>query len=370
MTTVQSLLGRPVGWLAGKLADDGSAENVNGGNDQREIVLSTRIRLARNLADHRFRNGLTTVDQRSLVDHIDVMARQAIRWRDCLGFDLSHLGEIERTTLLERRLISRDLVQADHPAALLTNPDQTHALMINEEDHLRLQVLRPGLALIEALEEAVALDRRLEEQLSWAVDSRYGYLTACPTNVGTGLRASVMVHLPGLAETDELPRALRGLTKLRLVARGLYGEGSDATGHFLQVSNQATLGRSEEEITRQLADVVKRLIRYEGLARTQLLERRRSLIEDRVFRAWGVLVYARRLTSKELIEQLGWLRLGRGLGLLQHPNYDLIDELFLDGQPGHLQILYPAATAADLRDEVRATHVRQRLTEGTGSSAS
>jgi protein arginine kinase len=240
---------------------------------------------------------------------------RATGWDDALVFHLRDLEVPERQALGERQLISRDLAAGKRVSALYASPDEHIAVMINEEDHLRIQVITHGLALSESLTRAVELDRQLEAQISYAVSARHGYLSACPTNTGTGMRASVMLHLPALAETQDLRQVLRGLSKLHMTVRGLHGEGSEASGHFYQISNQRSLGQSEEDIVAHIQEAVARIIEYERLARAALLSRNRTRIEDRVWRALGLLTHARSVAYDELIDQLSWIRLGAALDL-------------------------------------------------------
>lgn len=323
------------------------------------IVLSSRIRLARNLRGHAFRRQLDIDQQEALVMDLASTARTCPAWRrPPHRLHLEQLAECERLVLLERRLISRELAQQDEPAAVLVEPDGSASMMINEEDHVRLQVLAPGLRIEEVLARAIALDAGLEERLPWASDDRWGYLTSCPTNIGTGLRASVMMHLPALAETQELPRVLRALGKLAMTARGLLGEGSEATGHHYQISNQRTLGRTEGAIAADLQQAVEQLLRAEQLCREVLLDRQRWRLEDKVHRAWGLLTHARSLTSNELVAELGWLRLGRSLKLIERPSTNALDALLVMAQPGHLCLHHPEAADEALRDRLRAELVR------------
>ncbi|MBA3684103.1 MAG: protein arginine kinase [Planctomycetes bacterium] len=323
-----------------------------------DIVISSRIRLARNLATFPFQRKLSRNRQQDLVAQLATKVTKATAWPSPLTLQMTELSEVERAALVERQLISRDLATGKRPAAVHVSPDETCSLMINEEDHLRLQVITPGLSLRKGIEQAVALDQSLEPHVEWAVHPQYGYLSACPTNTGTGLRASVMLHLPALAETQELRQVLRGLGKLHMTVRGLHGEGSEASGHYYQVSNQRSLGSTEQEIVDAIVETVDKIVAYEELARQALLDNNRPKLEDRAWRAWGLLTHARTLTYDELIDQLSWLRLGAALAILPAQDWTVLDRIFLQGQPAHLQLQHDHAAIPEARDRLRADLVR------------
>ena len=333
---------------------------LNSPGETEGIAISSRVRLARNLRNQQFRRQLSDAAQADLVATLNEMVDQALDWPERLRIDLPQIGAEERQALLERRLISRELSTGSSPSGLVVRSDEQVGLMLNEEDHVRLQAVQPGLAVEAALAQATEVDQRLETHLPWAIHDRYGYLTSCPTNTGTGLRASVMLHLPALAETRELAKALRAIGKVHMTVRGQYGEGSEAAGHYYQVSNQRTLGMSEADIASALGDTVDSLITYERLARQALLARRRSRIEDKVFRAWGLLTHARRLTSAETTEQLSWLRLGVAMNMLE-VDWATLDRLFIATEPAHMQLAAGAGANAEHRDEARASLVRAAL---------
>lgn len=348
MSGLAPLLSRPVPWLASPGQHDG-------------IVVSTRVRLARNCSGYAFRRRLSRHRQQELVDHLLAAAARLPELRDACHLRLDELDETERQALVERQLASRELANGKHPAGLSVSADQVVSLMANEEDHIRLQVTDAGLHPEANLALAQRIDRALGASLGWAFHDRFGYLTACPTNVGTGMRASAMLHLPALAETGELKAALRGLQSLHMTVRGLHGEGSEPSGHFFQISNQRALGMTEESIAGGITETVDRLVAYERLARQSLLERSRWRLEDKVFRAWGLLTHARALTSEELVGELSWIRMGAACDLLAFRNWAVLDRLFVAGQPAHLQLQHPLASDAPLRDRLRADLVRQAL---------
>ncbi len=335
------------GWLASPGAHDG-------------IVIASRVRLARNLAGTAFRRTLPRPGQLELVARILAAAAAACPWPEALHLTVHRLGAVNRTLLSERQLCSRELIDGKHPAALHASRDGRMAIMGNEEDHVRVQAIMPGLDLAGALAQARACEQALGRELPWAFADRLGYLTACHTNVGTGMRASVMLHLPALAETGELKGVLHGAAKLHLAVRGRHGEGSEPTGHVYQISNLRSLGRDEAAISAQVADAAERIVAAEREARTALLAERLRL-EDRVLRAHAVLATARILGSDEAHEQLGWLRLGVATGLLPGIGWPLCDRLGLHVQPGHLQAMHKDAAEPAQRDRLRARLVRDSL---------
>ncbi|MDA3961578.1 MAG: ATP--guanido phosphotransferase [Planctomycetota bacterium] len=347
MSDLSTLANQAAGWL-------------KSGGEHADVVVSSRVRLARNVSGHPFRRELDSIAQEELVAELLATVDQATDWHDGLSLELGELSSVERKVLLERRLISREMVSAKHPGGLVVDSDEGRAVMINEEDHARIQALAPGLAVDACLDQAVALDRSLEHHLPWAISTEYGYLTSCPTNTGTGMRASVMMHLPALAETKEISAALRGIAKLHLTVRGLFGEGSQASGHYYQVSNQRTLGMTEHDIATTIGETVSNLVSYEQMARESMLNHRRSQLEDRVFRAWGLLTAARRLSGDELVDQLSWVRLGRAVGIVDC-TWETLDRIFLQCQAAHLELQHPEARDAETRDEIRAGLVRTWL---------
>jgi protein arginine kinase len=330
---------------------------ADAGDDR--IVLASRVRLARNVAGTRFRRTLARPEQTELVGRVLAACREALPWDDPLHVQVHRLGPANRGVLSERQLCSRELTDAKHPTGLHARDDGLVAIMGNEEDHVRLQSLAPGLDLTAALAAAVGADRRLAARLGWAVHPELGYLTACHTNVGTGMRASVMLHLPALAETGELKAVLHGAAKLGLAVRGRQGEGSEPGGHVYQLSNLRSLGHSEDQVCAEVAEAARAVVEAERLARTALLAARVRL-EDKVFRAWGMLTGARILAGDEAYDLLGWLRVGRSLDLIPVP-WEVLDRLWLQIQPHHLQALYKEAAETGPRDRIRARLVRDSL---------
>jgi len=343
-----------------------AGEWLRGVGPMSDVVISTRVRLARNLAGTPFLSRCTHDQLRELEARLRAAILEAGIARNLFYVDVAAAGTVDRQLLVERHLISREHAAADHPRGVAISGDETAAIMVNEEDHLRVQVLRSGLALQEAAEQVNAIDDRLEERLDYAFHSRYGYLTACPTNVGTGMRLSVMVHLPGLKLTGSIKKVVQACRDMRVAIRGMYGEGTDAIGDFFQISNQTSLGRTESQIVEEFRDlIVPQVARYEHAARQALLADHRLFLEDKVFRAAGVLRSARTISSEETLYLLSLVRLGVLLGLMTQVDLRLVGELFLVTQAAHLQrVLGREMPQPTQRDEARAEYIRRRLGAG------
>lgn len=328
-----------------------------------DIVLSSRVRLARNLAGFPFPNKAGPEDRRQILALFEHQVTHGglapcLRW-----VDLSLTPALGRGALAERQLMSRQHAKGDSPRALAYSaPDERLSVMVLEEDHLRLQVMRRGLALAEARAQVNEADDRIEAVLDYAFHPRFGYLTACPTNVGTGIRVSVMLHLPGLKLTGEIDKVRRAAKSMNLAVRGFYGEGSEPQGDFCQLSNQTTLGRSEEDILNDFeGHVLPQVIEYERLARRTLVEKRRVILEDRVFRAYSTLRSARLLKTEEALELLSLTRLGVLTGLLSCVELSTVQQLVLLVQPAHLQQALGIELDQSARRIERATLVRRTL---------
>jgi len=327
-----------------------------------EIVISSRIRLARNVAGSPFLSRASRNQRGNLETKIRDTILNAQIAPQTLYVDLDSAPEIDRTLLVERHLISKPHAAAEGARGVAIGEDETVSIMVNEEDHLRIQVLRSGLQLEEAWEQINQIDDRLESKLDWAFHPRFGYLTACPTNVGTGIRVSVMLHLPALKLTGEIEKVFRAAKDMRLAVRGLYGEGTEATGDFYQISNQTTLGKSEEEIISDFKhQVIPKIIDYEHHARRTLLNDRTVALDDKVCRALGILRSARLLASEETLFLLSHLRMGVNLGRVKDIDLRTLNELFLLTQPAHLQKIQGKKLEGDLRRAARADYIRQRL---------
>jgi protein arginine kinase len=332
----------------------------DGLGDDGDVIVSSRARLARNLTGFPFVNRATDDQQAEvvrLVRSIPLGQRDDWRW-----IDLASLDRQERRLLLERHLVSREFIEHDLPRAVGLGDGDRVSIMVNEEDHLRMQALVPGCDLPEAWRLVAALDGRLEQSAEIAVHPRWGYLTACPTNVGTAVRFSVMAHLPALRLTNEVERLKRAANVLDLAVRGFYGEGSESSGEFFQLSNQVTLGVSEPELLEHFSTViVPRIVAYERMAREMLLDRNRLGLEDRVHRSLGLLRAARLLTVEEAMKNLSRLRLGVVTGILPEVGLPTIHRLFLNVQPAHLIRAHPdlESSASGLR-ETEDERIRER----------
>jgi protein arginine kinase len=340
-----------------------SGEWLRGTGPESDIVISSRIRLARNLAAFPFTNR-SSAGQKA---EIETTLRDRIGKLDLeprlLYINVPGLSALDRQFLVERQLISRELAAAEGPRGVAVAPHENVSLMVNEEDHLRLQVMRSGFALDEAWQTIDKVDDLLEQRVSYAFSEEFGYLTACPTNVGTGMRSSVMLHLPALVLTKQIEKVFRALQKINLAVRGLYGEGSRASGDFYQISNQVTLGKSETTILGEIREVIPQIINYERQARSTLIRETRQALQDRVSRAFGTLCSATMMTSEETMDLLSSVRLGINLGLLDDLTIPTVNELFIHTQPAHLQKLMGASLDGEERNAARARYLRTRLRE-------
>lgn len=324
-----------------------------------DLALSTRIRLARNLRAYPFPNCMTgaqreelskTVTETINADHAFMLAQMA------------QLPIRERKLLVERHLISPGLAAAERGSVLISK-DETLSIMIGEEDHLRIQCLLPGLQLEEADRISMSLDEKLSETLEYAFDAELGYLTACPTNVGSGMRASVMLHLPALALTGQVEALLKAVSKLGYAVRGIYGEGSSAPGHIYQISNQVTLGILEEDIISNLTATVKQVMDREEGIRATLQDNNRLDLEDLVYRSLGILRYARKLNTQEAMEHISNLKLGCGLHMIAPDKQPLLNRLLTDVQSASLEQRAGKELSAEQHNEERATLIREAVVQ-------
>ena len=329
------------------------------------IVLSSRIRLARNMAGYAFPPRAREGERLRVLHHLRDVASRIASLRDAAFVRVDECSVQERRLLYERHLVSRELAGLDHSgeavgagAVFVTGEA---GLMVNEEDHLRLQVFRSGFDVLGALREAGRMDRELGSALPYAFHPEFGFLTACPTNTGTGMRASVLIHLPGLVLTQEIAKVLQGLQHMGLTYRGLYGEGSDVLGNFFQISNQTTLGRSEEELADQLVRVVRRVIEREEESRRVLLRDAGYIIEDKLWRAYGTLRHARNLPADEAMNLLSGVRLAAGLNLFSGLSVYTLNKLLIFSQSAHLSHAEGRVLTDGEANLARARYVRQVL---------
>jgi protein arginine kinase len=333
--------------------------------DNGDIVLSSRIRLARNLRNYPFPHRATDSQLEeiltqtiSAIDHIPTNNGKFTTIR------LDGLAPLERVVLVEKHLVSRNFLEHPEHRALLLREDEAAGIMVNEEDHLRIQTILPGLKLDQAWEMASKLDDDLEATLDYAFDETHGYLTACPTNVGTGLRASVMLHLPALVMTDQSKKILPTLTHLGLNVRGLYGEGTEALGNLFQISNQVTLGHAEEDLIAKLLSATKQVVEQERSTREVLMKESRLQLEDRLCRSYGLLTQARLVPSEEALRLLSDVRLGADLDLIPNLDAQAVRELFLLIRAAFLQMMIGKEMAPAERDYYRAMVIRDHLKKG------
>lgn len=328
-----------------------------------DIVISSRIRLARNLRKLPFPLLAIDSQREELLQKVKEMIEQdplpLLEKMEMIRLD--QLSPLEKKVLVEKHLISPQLSDESRLGAVVISENEDVSIMLNEEDHIRIQCLYPGLQIDAAWNKANEIDDWIESQLDYAFDEERGYLTSCPTNVGTGIRASVMIHLPALVMTKQASRFLTALNQVGLAVRGIYGEGSEALGNLFQVSNQITLGQSETEIIEHLGGVVRQLIEHERAARDMLLHSMKLQLEDKIWRSFGILSNARSMESKEATARLSDVFLGVNLGMIQNLSASQINELWVMLQPGFLQTHFSEPLTPELRDERRATLIREQL---------
>lgn len=338
------------------------SEWLRGTGPESDIVVSTRIRLARNLAQFPFASKASDDVKAQIVGQMQGVLTELPIAKPLSWVDVEALNEVDRQFLVERQLISRELADSAWPRGVAVAQTEDVAIMVNEEDHLRLQVLRSGLAFDDCWEEMNAIDDAIEERVTYAFDDTFGYLTACPTNAGTGIRVSVMMHLPALVQTREVSKVFNALQKINVAVRGLYGEGSQALGDFYQISNQFTLGMSETQIIDKVREVIPMILKYERKARAEMLEAKRADLHDYISRCYGTLCSAQKLSSEETMQLLSSVRLGVNLGLIDSVRLQTLNQLFIQIQRAHLQKLKHVELSKSERDATRAALIRQRLT--------
>lgn len=328
------------------------------------IVISSRVRFARNLKER----PLPAIAKKPVLLSLMEEMKEAIMMLP--EMEAAVAKKLEDLTLLEKQiLVERHLMSCEHAAkgpgsALVLNQTETLSVMINEEDHLRMQAILPGLQLQRVFDMMHAVDNQLEEKLDFAFHPTLGYLTACPTNVGTGMRASVMLHLPGLVISEQINKIINSVNKMGLVVRGLYGEGSDAKGNLFQISNQTTLGEKEETILQRLSEVIEQILQHEQNARMIFLQQQPEVLLDQIGRAYGILLHAYSIMTKEALNLLSLLKLGIDLHFLPEENREVIDALFVETQPAHLQRgAKQSKMSAKERDLLRATLIRTKIKE-------
>ncbi|NLJ98636.1 MAG: protein arginine kinase [Tissierellia bacterium] len=326
---------------------------------EKDVVVSTRIRIARNLERYRFPHGMSLDESAKLTDEVLNAMKNFSGSRDYKFIKMNNLSPLDKMAFVEEHVISPGLIQKPDYSSFLLRDDENITIMINEEDHLRVQSLLPGLNFKEGWKLCNDMDDFLEENLDFAFHQDFGYLTCCPTNAGTGLRASVMVHIPSIVMTGYVNSLIQGLNKIGLTVRGIYGEGSKAIGNLYQISNQTTLGEKEEIIIEKLNNILYQIINKERIARNTLLEGRRKEMEDRIFRSLGLLKYSRIMNSKEAMVHLSNVRLGKEMGIIKDVEYDDITNLMIEIQPASIQKSIDEELSKEERDIRRADLLRK-----------
>lgn len=348
MMRFSTLLKHPADWMTGEAEGNG-------------VVLTSRVRLARNLRHEPFPGWATKERRVQVLERVKPEVEGLPEMKDGFSQELDGLSSLQKQVLVERHLISREQAARGEGSAAIVNRKQALSLMINEEDHLRMQAIRPGLALSEAYDLVSTIDGQLEGNLEFAFDHELGYLSACPTNLGTGMRASAMLHLPGLVLSDQIGQVLQAVGKLQLAVRGFFGEGTESLGNLFQISNQSTLGESEDTIIRRLERVIEQVASHERNARLKLIEDDPEMVFDRVGRAYGNLRHAYVIASKEALNLLSLLRLGAEMGFFPTETVRTCDSLLMEIQPAHLQLHAGKKLTPEQRDSIRAEIIRTRL---------
>lgn len=338
-----------------------TGEWLKGTGPSSHIVMSSRIRLARNLAKIPFPNRASKKALQDVVDNLQQAMKEIDFFKSATMFLMSDLDNIDKQFLIERHLMSHEHAANSEGKALVVSDEEVLSVMVNEEDHLRIQVMQSGLNLSETWNIINAVDDSLSKKLDYAYLGNWGYLTACPTNTGTAMRGSVMLHLPALVMTKQINKVLAAIAKLSFASRGFYGEGTQARGNIYQISNQVSLGHSEEDIIQNINGLIRQVIEQEEQARQALLLQNRAMLEDKIFRSLGVLKNAYIISSQETIELLSMVRLGIDLGIITIVDRATINELFITIQPAHLQKIEGKKLSSAARDTRRATLIREKL---------
>ncbi|MDQ8202117.1 protein arginine kinase [Pelagicoccus sp. SDUM812003] len=339
----------------------GKSEVIEASAKKCPVVLMTRIRLARNLADVPFPGWAKESRKREVLETCLPAVASLPQMKRGISAEIHSLSDLEREILVERHLISRELSSHAEEAGVVISKDQSISVMINEEDHLRIQVIKSGYRFKQAWGVIDGLDTALEDQLDFAFSEKVGYLTACPTNLGTGMRASAMMHLPALVISSQMEKVVRAVNQLGIAVRGLFGEGSDASGSIFQISNQTTLGESEEEIIKRLSAVLRTIIDQEMNAREKILEKDPNKLFDKIGRAYGILQNSHLLTSSECMNLASLVRFGVDLEMFPEKTRNVVDRMFIECQPGHVK--YHAGNDIDsgARDAFRAQYMRRQF---------
>lgn len=326
-----------------------------------DIVISTRVRLARNISKIPFTHWANKKKREEVLSLLREAVKNSNLLKDSLYIKMADLSDLDKQFLIERHLMSPEHAHGAEYKVLVIEPREIISVMGNEEDHLRFQVIQSGFNLRDAWILIDKLDTELNQILEYAYSIKWGYLTACPTNTGTGMRASLMMHLPALVMTKQISKVLQALTKLGVVVRGLYGEGTEAIGNFFQISNQVTLGRPEEDIIGNFERIVNQVVTREAQARRYLMLKEKESIKDKIWRAYGTLKSARIITSNETTNLMSNVRLGVNLGILPAVTMKVVNEIFIMTQPAHLQKMENKILSSDQRDIKRSDFIRKKL---------
>ena len=338
-----------------------TCEWLRGTGPNSDIVMSSRVRLARNLEKTPFSHWATKKQEKEILESLEEAVLGTEMLANSLHVRMAEIDDVDKQFLLERHLISREHIVHPECKSVVIGDKEIINVMINEEDHLRIQAMQSGFNLQECWRIADRLDDALHKKVKYAFSVEWGYLTACPTNTGTGLRASVMLHLTSLVMTKQISRVLQAITKLGMTARGLYGEGTEAEGNFFQISNQITLGSAEVDIVDNLERIIRQVIGHEENARKTLMKQNREVLQDKIWRANGTLRSAHIMNTKETMSLLSMVRLGVDMGLINDIDRRAVNELFILTQPAHLQKIEGRVLSSAQRDVKRANLVRRRL---------
>ena len=338
-----------------------TCEWLRGTGPNSDIVMSSRIRLARNLESIPFSHWASKKQEKESMESLERAVMGAEIMKGSLFVRIVEIDDVDKQFLLERHLVSREHIVHPEFRAVVIGDKEVINVMVNEEDHLRIQVMQSGFNLQECWRIASRLDDVLHKKVKFAFNGELGYLTACPTNTGTGLRASVMLHLPSLVMTKQIGRVLQAITKLGMTARGLYGEGTEAEGNFFQISNQVTLGSAEEDIIDNMERIIRQVIGHEENSRKTLMKQNREMLQDKIWRANGTLRSAHIISTKEMMGLLSMVRLGVDMGIITDIDRRAVNELFILTQPAHLQKIEGRVLSSAQRDIKRANLIRRRL---------
>ena len=325
------------------------------------IVMSSRVRLARNLAEKPFPNKARKKELNEILATVVSATEHIEFFKKSILLKINELDNVDKQFLIERHLMSHEHASNPEGKALIVSEEEVLSVMVNEEDHLRLQVMQSGFNLNETWEIANTIDDALSQKLDFAYSLHWGYLTACPTNTGTAMRGSVMLHLPALVMTKQINKVMAAISKLNFASRGFYGEGTQASGNFYQISNQVSMGHTEQDALQNISGLIRQVIEQEEQARQALLVQNKLMLEDKIFRSYGTLKNAHIISSQETVELLSMVRLGVDLDIVKDVDRNSINELFIMIQPAHLQKIEGKKLSAAERDTKRASLIREKI---------